>query len=80
MASPAIKRLAWKGDLKKHIEIVHKGKKEHVCHWTGADGQPCNQAFGQKSSLQRHIETIHKGKKEHVCDWKRMATAMEEAG
>ena len=49
--------------LNTRMETVHEGKKKHVCDWTGADGQPCNQAFGRKNHLKRHIETVHEGKK-----------------
>ena len=69
VSPPPPKKRKLSGHLKRHIETVHKGKKEHVCDWTGADGQPCNQAFGLKGSLKTHIETVHEGKKEHVCDW-----------
>ena len=53
---------------KTHINTIHEDKKKHVCNWTGADGQPCNQRFGLKGSLKRHIECGHEGKKKHVCD------------
>ena len=69
LASPSpTKKRKLSGHLKTHIETVHAGKKKHVCDWTGADRQPCNQAFGRKNHLKRHIETVHEGKKEHVCD------------
>ena len=66
--SPTKKRKL-SGHLKTHIETAHEGKKKHVCDKTGADGQPCKQAFGWKSNLKRHIKIVHEGKKEHVCDW-----------
>ena len=65
--SPAKKRKL-SGHLEKRIEAVHKGKKKHVCDWTGANGQRCNQAFGLKGDLNRHIVIVHEGKKKHVCD------------
>ena len=69
LASPSpTKKRKLSGHLKTHIEPVHKGKKKHVCDWTGANGQPCNKAFGWQSHLKRHIETVHEGKKEHVCN------------
>ena len=66
---PPDKKRKLSGHLKTNIDTVHKGRKKHVCDWTGADGQPCNQAFVWKCHLKRHIETIHEGKKEHVCNW-----------
>ena len=66
--SPTQKRKL-SGHLKTHIKTAHEGKKEHVCDKTGADGQPCKQAFGWKRNLKRHIKILHEGKKEHVCDW-----------
>ena len=68
VSPPPAKKRKLSGHLKIHMETVHEGKKKHVCDWTGADGQPCNRAFGWQSSLKRHIETIHEGKKEHVCN------------
>ena len=65
--SPAKKRKL-SGHLKTQRETVHEDKKKHVCDWTGANSQPCNQAFGRKIDLTRHMETVHEGKKEHVCD------------
>ena len=66
---PPDKKIKLSGHLKTDIDTVHKGKKKHVCDWTGADGQPCNQAFGWKCHLKTHRETVHEGKKKHVCDW-----------
>ena len=68
VSPPPAKKRKLSGLLKTHIETVHEGKKKHVCDWTGADGQPCNQAFGRQSHLKRHIEAAHEGKKEHICD------------
>ena len=68
VSPPPAKKRKLSGLLKTHIETVHEGKKEHVCDWTGENGQPCHQAFGRKNTLKRHIETVHEGKKEHVCD------------
>ena len=66
--SPAKKRKL-SGHLKTDIETIYKGKKEHVCDRTGADGQPCSHAFVWKYHLKTHIENVHEGKKEHICDW-----------
>ena len=68
VSPPPAKNRKLSGLLKTHIETAHEGKKKYVCDWTGADDQPCHQAFGKKSDLRRHIETVHKGKKEHICD------------
>ena len=44
--------------LNKHIEIVHKGKKPHVC-------TVCLAAFSTKVNLKikNHIEMVHEGKR-----------------
>ena len=42
--------------MKKHIGVVHEGKKLFKCH-------TCDYgAFGKKN-LKRHIETLHEEKK-----------------
>ena len=66
---PPDKKRKLSGHLKTNIDTVHEDKKKHVCDWTGANGQPCNQAFGWKCHLKTHRETVHEGKKKHVCDW-----------
>ena len=65
---PPAKKRKLSGHLKTSIEVVHEGKKKHVCDKTGVNGQTCNKTFASKSYLKTHIETVHKGKKEHVCD------------
>ena len=45
-----------KGDLKRHIEMVHEGKKPFEC-------AVCSSEFSQKGDLKRHIGMVHEGKK-----------------
>ena len=68
VSPPPAKKRKLSVHLKTHIETAHEGKKKYVCDWTGADGQPCNKAFGWKNHLGRHIKAVHEGKKEHICD------------
>ena len=46
------------GTLKKHINSVHEGLKNHKCNL-------CDKAFSQPSDLKFHI---HEGQKNHKCD------------
>lgn len=48
--------------LKKHIEVVHEGKKEHFCSKDG-----CTMAFARKQALDRHEKFGHDNHK-HKCD------------
>ena len=50
----------WKGifscrDLKKHINSVHKGKKDHKC-------DSCEKVFSEAGTLNRHINKMHEYK------------------
>ena len=42
--------------LKKHIQIVHEGQKNHTC-------ETCGKEFAQKCDLKKHFKTIHEGEK-----------------
>ena len=46
-----------KAKLKKHIKVIHEGKKYHKC-------KSCNNEFGYLRSLNFHIKTIHEEQKE----------------
>ena len=40
------------GDLKKHINAVHNGQKDHKC-------DSCRKAFSQSGNLKTHINSVH---------------------
>ena len=50
-----------KGNLKKHVQTVHLGKKNFKC-------DTCGKAFGEAGNLNRHVQTIHLGQKNFTCD------------
>ena len=43
-----------KGDLNRHVNIVHEGKKPHKC-------DICDKAFTRKNTLTNHMKKIHEG-------------------
>ena len=47
-----------KQNLKRHIQSVHEGKKQHKC-------SICDYTFSQKGHVKQHIESVHGGKKQH---------------
>ena len=55
------KSFAQKGDLKRHVEIVHMNMKNFKC-------DECDQSFGQKAHLESHISTVHRNEKNFKCD------------
>ena len=50
-----------KGSLKKHIDLVHEGKKPYGC-------PTCNKAFGRSQTLKDHILSVHE-KNSHKCSF-----------
>ena len=51
-----------KPSLKRHIEIVHEGKKpSEKC-------PSCEKLFREKTHLTRHIRDVHEKKKPFACD------------
>ncbi|KAJ1464279.1 hypothetical protein T484DRAFT_1758217 [Baffinella frigidus] len=57
-------------NLKKHINVVHKGIKDHVCEHVFIDekrkGQVCGASFGRKQGLCEHM-VDHTGVFPFVC-------------
>ena len=50
-----------KGNLKKHIQLVHERKKLFKCG-------TCDAGFTTKYVLRMHCESVHEGKKPFECD------------
>ena len=50
------------GTLKKHINSVHNGQKDHKC-------DSCGKAFSSTGDLKKHTIAVHKGQKDHKCDF-----------
>ena len=50
-----------KPDVKRHIEMVHEGKKPFVC-------SKCKGRFVNKQGLNRHIESVYERKKPFKCE------------
>lgn len=48
-----------KGDLQKHIKIVHHNIRDHIC-------PECGYKFGEKGNLNRH-QKRHEGKRDFIC-------------
>ena len=49
-----------KGNLKRHIDSIHSGKKPHKC-------LICDHITSSKGNLKQHIEAVHEGKKLFKC-------------
>ena len=49
-------------NLKKHIESVHKGRRQrdHKC-------TECKKAFSTSGNLKIHVESVHEGRRNHKC-------------
>ena len=46
------------GTLKRHINSVHNGQKDHKC-------ESCGKLFSVARNLKRHINAVHNGQKDH---------------
>jgi KRAB domain-containing zinc finger protein len=46
--------------LKEHIDIAHKGLKDHTC-------DVCQKSFGRKSGLVKHLKFVHEKQKSYKC-------------
>ncbi|KAJ1463785.1 hypothetical protein T484DRAFT_1758581 [Baffinella frigidus] len=57
--------------LKRHIDVVHNGIKEHVCEHVLTDGkrngQVCGKRFGEKQDMREHMAD-HTGVFPFVCE------------
>ena len=49
-----------KHDLKRHVDVVHLGKKDYVCSLCGSE-------FGRESNLRRHCFSVHGKDKLYNC-------------
>ena len=48
------------GDLKKHINAIHNGQKDHKC-------DSCGKIFSYADVLKNHINAIHNGLNNKKC-------------
>ena len=57
------------GNLQRHIESVHEGKKISLDHKREKPNacSHCSAAFYKKSDLRNHIDRVHEKKKPHKC-------------
>ena len=46
--------------MKRHINGVHNGQKDHKCDY-------CGKTYSQAGDLKRHINLVHNGQKDHKC-------------
>ena len=51
-----------KGDLIRHVKIVHQGKKMYTC-------DSCGKAFGHSGHLNRHISSVHLQQRRFGCQF-----------
>ena len=47
--------------LKRHINSVHDGQKDHKC-------DSCEKSFSEAWLLKKHINSVHNGERDHKCD------------
>ena len=51
-----------RGDLNRHIEIIHMKKYAFKCTKSG-----CGKVFKRKQALEQHVDVTHKNIKKHKC-------------
>ena len=49
-----------KGNMNKHIDVIHEEKKPYQC-------SICEYRCTMKGKMNRHINSVHEGKKPHKC-------------
>lgn len=54
-------RFKMRGDLLRHVKIVHEGKKMYSCKF-------CSKKFGHSGHLNRHIQSVHLQQRRFKCD------------
>lgn len=47
-------------EMRKHMEVVHHGRRDHIC-------EHCGKAFGFGNDLRRHIRTVHEKRRDYHC-------------
>lgn len=55
-------RFKMRGDLLRHVKIVHEGKKMYTCG-------TCNKSFGHSGHLNRHISSVHLQQRRFKCQY-----------
>lgn len=53
-------RFKMRGDLLRHVKIVHEGKKMYTCQF-------CSKKFGHSGHLNRHIQSVHLHQRRFKC-------------
>lgn len=54
------KRFKNRGDLLRHVKVVHEGKRIYICETCGKD-------FGHSGHLNRHIQSVHLHQRRFQC-------------
>lgn len=55
-------RFKMRGDLLRHVKIVHEGKKMYTC-------DTCGKSFGHSGHLNRHISSVHLQQRRFKCQF-----------
>lgn len=55
-------RFKMRGDLLRHVKIVHEGKKMYTC-------ATCGKSFGHSGHLNRHISSVHLQQRRFKCQF-----------
>lgn len=53
-------RFKMRGDLQRHVKIVHEGQKSYTC-------TTCGKSFGHSGHLNRHVNSVHLQQRRFKC-------------
>ncbi|CDF38089.1 unnamed protein product [Chondrus crispus] len=51
-----------RGDLLRHVKVVHEGKRMYLC-------ETCGKSFGHSGHLNRHIQSVHLHQRRFKCQF-----------